>query len=159
MPNVKLIIDGKEFELRMLGPLINPSGTPIVYFEGNQYIGEDVPDNSKTPYEILSFIIMGAIWEIYRGINNNFVLSVYKTKVSKACYPSVPKDAVILSLKRLSDNEVFSVGDITIHGVIEKFFIGGDDMKVHYKDGSVQALHLIKSIGELLMYKSKKNFL
>lgn len=46
----------------------------------------------------------------------------------------------IVSIKRLSDGEVFTIGDKNTHGIIENFYIGWAGMEIHYRDGSGQKL-------------------
>lgn len=46
----------------------------------------------------------------------------------------VEKDFKITRVQRLSDKEIFTIGDKTNNGIIEKFELSGDMIRVHFKD-------------------------
>jgi hypothetical protein len=92
----KLIMNGTEYELDYNGPC-DSTNTPEILFKGRAYIGKAVKNKPTKDYEII---------ERYN-------------------YGEVPCDgdiAPIKSVKRLSDNEVFSCG--------EKVFIAGENRPI-----------------------------
>lgn len=54
----------------------------------------------------------------------------------------------IFSVRRLSDNSVWEIGQETNYGIIEKFFIGWAGMEVHFTNGNGATLASISKIQE-----------
>lgn len=103
----KLIMNGTEYELEYNGPC-DSTNTPEILFKGRAYIGKAIKNKPTKDYEII---------ERYN-------------------YGEVPCDgdiAPIKSVKRLSDGEVFTIGDKVCYApnpqtnwVIDNFFIRSD---------------------------------
>jgi hypothetical protein len=96
----------------------------------------------KKDYEIISFKhkSMGYMkW--YDGTYHRSNSEYYNTSLRK-----VPENVEIISVKRLSDGEVFTVGDNTNQGIVTGFFIGWAGMEVHFgnEGGSIEGLKKVK---------------
>jgi len=86
-------------------------------------------------------------WEILKGVDprNGEVHTWVKEDDCSRITNCVTNGCKIHSVKRLADGEVFSVGDETIYGVINKFKIDGNGwMDVHFDDGCGTALRALK---------------
>jgi len=128
MSEIKLIIDGTEYEFEpWFGALAGK--TPTLYFDGLKYIGKAIPKQPSNDWEIVSF--RGAnktythddIWKL-----NGRQYSLDRHKNSFELHAMLyGKNSVedgkleIYEVRRISDGEVFKVGDDTKWGKINKF--------------------------------------
>lgn len=108
----KITIEGQEFELEEVEVCPNMGIIlPSIYFKGKRYIGKAIPNKPGIDYDVIKL-----------STNNNFGSAVYTTYEESGC-SYTNKDTWlnyfltstahwrIHSVKRLSDNEVFTLGD------------------------------------------------
>ncbi len=93
-------------------------------------------------YEILSFRYVTDKTNIAcKASNGYFFWDTSSIGTEKEMLTSVWK---INSVRRLSDNSIWTVGDKTCFGVIEKFHLGWNGMEVHFTDGKGATLRSIE---------------
>ena len=102
------------------------------------------PKQPVQDYEILSVIDNdGGTWqqEIYNGephFCGNTYKYFFKTKIGRLFQ--------IHSVKRLSDGEVFTLGDELTCGVILRFYLGWAGMEAHFTNGNGATLQTIQKV-------------
>jgi hypothetical protein len=113
----KLEINGTEYELEE--SVVGSSFiAPFLIFNGKNYIGKAIPKQaSKTlsvkDYEVLQYVTKNGI-------------SVEPVDAKWYAHPDY--ELKILSVRRLSDVEIFTINDITDKGKINAFEIAGNEM-------------------------------
>jgi len=121
MSNIKLNIDGTEYELQVTNTYANTK-IPTLIFGGKEYIGKAIPKEVKPNYEILSFIEKPEAIELG---DNPYILEV--SLIPKIYrledYLKADSSFNINSVRRISDGEVFTIWDETPYGKIKSFRI------------------------------------
>lgn len=104
---MKLTIGSTDYELEEVGNSFDASNnTPFIKFDNKYYIGRAIANDPKLDYEILQV--------------NEYKTNLWSTITQ--IFDSLLKNGwVIEKVKRLSDNEVFTIGDRTTKGIIHSF--------------------------------------
>ncbi len=120
-PN-KITIEGKEFEVNEAKySTYNGETDLLIYIQGKRYIGKAIPNKQDKDYEVLSYKIpfSGGI----RSKRENGLFYFPSTANNQTpCNERELKDCEIYTVRRLSDNEVFTVGYFTELGLIISFY-------------------------------------
>lgn len=120
MSDIKLIIDGTEYKINQMPYPTGASSTPVIFFKEKAYIGEAILQERNFLKD----------WEIITHKGS-----------------SVDNSIFIFSVKRLSDNEIFTKGDHFMYksrdmlNSIEDFIIIKEKMYVRTK-GVIAPLEL-----------------
>lgn len=127
----KLIIEGVEYELDKGALYSNFGNTPVVVFNGNNYYGKAVHNKpcKDLDYEVLSFLHNGKLYQ-HTGWGAAKYVNEYGSYLN-----TPPSNCIIKMVKRLSDGQVFGIGEVVCCGLfrpteIEKFLPVNDDIEV-----------------------------
>ena len=129
MQNITITIDGVTKKLELIDMEKSGERSTAEYLINRQWYREV----EEKDYEILSFrstLSNGiVIWELTKqGVyfSEGMLGTGHSLELMLGCVKE--NSAVIYSVKRLSDNEVFTVGEDDIDGKITEFLISGDSM-------------------------------
>lgn len=104
----KITIGDTDFELEQTNSFMAcaPFNTPVVHFGGNTYIGKAIPNKPDKDYVIKS-VANGPHWRCHPEGFEYYLKNGY----------------TINQVLRLSDNYIWTIGDQTQYGKINKFFL------------------------------------
>lgn len=126
MPDIKLTIDGIEYELICTNPFSSIKSLRIL-FDEKKYIGKAIPSNLPAQdYKILSLTI-GT--EIYQRFDDLGFIANNNVSIFRENWLLKQPGVKINSVKRISDGEIFKVGDeIEEYGKIKDFYLLNDEL-------------------------------
>lgn len=142
---IKLTIDGTEYDLTRIGTDKRFQNLPAVILGGEVFQGMAIPKQPSIGYEILEFKQNTGITDVWtkfhhgwcRSINGEPVTSPYTTTEAMLQNPLY----FIFKVRRLSDKVEFCVDEISNLGRIVKFTIFNNEMIASF-EGGLRSAHI-----------------